>query len=88
MRRYCRPTVSTVSTVSTAPTLPSNNNEGEVVGTSAFARAAGRLSAHFGAADGDAGDPVAVWATRFGRVAGLIVFVALAVYLVHTYLWP
>jgi hypothetical protein len=60
-------------------------HEGEVVGTSAFARAADRLGAHFGAADRDPNDAVEVWGSRVGRGFGLVAFVALAVYLFVTY---
>ena len=59
--------------------------EGEIVGTSAFARAADRLGGHFGAGDRDPGDRVEVWATRLGRGLGLVAFVALAVYLYISY---
>lgn len=59
--------------------------EGEVVGTSAFARVADRLAAHFGAADRNKDDAAELWGARVGRGLGLLAFVALAIYLVVTY---
>jgi hypothetical protein len=58
---------------------------GEVVGTSAFARAADRLISHFGAADRNKDDPAELWGARVGRGLGLAAFVALAIYLIVTY---
>jgi hypothetical protein len=60
-------------------------DEGEVVATSAFARVADRLAAHFGAADRNPEDPAELWGARIGRGLGLVAFVALAIYLVATY---
>jgi hypothetical protein len=58
---------------------------GEVVGTSAFARATDRLISHFGAADRNKDDPAELWGARVGRGLGLAAFVALAIYLIVTY---
>ena len=58
---------------------------GEVVGSSAFARAADRLVSHFGAADRNKDDPAELWGARVGRGLGLAAFVALAIYLIVTY---
>jgi hypothetical protein len=55
--------------------------DGEIVGTSAFARAADRLVGHFGAADRNKDDPAELWGARVGRGLGLLAFVALAIYL-------
>lgn len=59
--------------------------DGEVVGSSAFARAADRLVSHFGAADRNRDDPAELWGARVGRAFGLLAFVALAIYLVVAY---
>jgi hypothetical protein len=59
--------------------------EGEVVGSSAFARAADRLVKHFGAADRNQDDAAELWGARVGRLLGLAAFVALAIYLVVSY---
>jgi hypothetical protein len=59
--------------------------DGEVVGTSAFARAADRLGAHFGAGDRNPNDAIEIWGSRVGRGLGLVGFVALAVYFFVTY---
>ena len=59
--------------------------DGEVVGTSAFARTTDRLVRHFVAADRARNDPAEVWGARVGRGLGLVAFVALAIYLIVTY---
>jgi hypothetical protein len=64
--------------------------QGEVVGTSAMARAARasleRAGNHLGAADAPADDPIEVWGTRIGRGLGVVFFVGLLVYMAVTYL--
>lgn len=59
--------------------------DSEALGTSRFAATADRAVGHFGARDADRGDPVEVWGTRIGRIAGLVAFIGLAVYLIFTY---
>jgi hypothetical protein len=58
---------------------------------SSLADAARRAVDHFGgkdavgAAEGGGTDPIELWGRRIGRILSLIVFVALAIYLVATY---
>lgn len=63
--------------------------DGEVIGTSGFARtmrAAGdRLGGHFAASDADPDDRIEIWGRRIGRGLALIVAVGLLVHLVLTY---
>jgi len=58
--------------------------DSETVGTSSFARTASRVSAHFRADDGGE-DRIEVLGKRIGRGLSLVAFVALAIYLVFTY---
>jgi len=64
--------------------------QGEVVGTSAMARAARasleRAGNHLGAADAPADDPIEIWGTRIGRGLGVVFFIGLLVYMAVTYL--
>ena len=63
--------------------------DGEVIGSSTFARTAqttaDRLAAHFSAADAPAEDGVEVWGRRIGRGLALAAALALVVHLVGTY---
>ena len=63
--------------------------DGEVIGTSGFARtlhdAGERLGGHFAARDADPADPIEVWGRRIGRGLALVVAGALIVHLVLTY---
>lgn len=63
--------------------------DGEVIGSSGFARtlaqAGDRLEAHFGGADADPDDRVEVWGRRIGRTLGLVFAVLLVVHLLRTY---
>ncbi|MEM7566367.1 MAG: hypothetical protein AAF321_03965 [Pseudomonadota bacterium] len=52
--------------------------QGEIAGSSAFARAAN----HMRAKDADADDPIEVWGTRIGRGLALLFALALVVWLV------
>lgn len=61
-------------------------SQGEVVGTSAMARAAKRAGDHLAGADAPADDPIEVWGTRIGRGLGVVFFVFLVIYLAVTYL--
>ena len=59
---------------------------GEVIGTSAFRRAAEGTLSHFAARDAQGKDWTEVWGRRIARIAALAVLVLLAVHLVVTYL--
>lgn len=56
-------------------------NTSEVVGTSAFARAANKARDHMSATDKDADDPVEVWATRVARALAVLAFAYLVYFL-------
>lgn len=58
----------------------------EVLGTSALRRAANSAVDHFGARDADKDDWAEIWGKRIGRIVSLFAFIALAIYLVVTYL--
>ncbi len=51
--------------------------QGEIAGSSAFARAANHMSA----GDRDADDPIEVWGTRIGRGLALVFAIGLVVWL-------
>ncbi|NLH83119.1 MAG: hypothetical protein GX458_20090 [Phyllobacteriaceae bacterium] len=63
--------------------------DGEVIGSSAFARTAqattDRVVAHFSAADASGEDAIEVWGRRIGRGLALLAVGALLVHLVGTY---
>ncbi len=44
------------------------------------------VSAHLSAVDADPADPIEVLGTRIGRILGLIAFVAMAAWLIFTFL--
>lgn len=56
-------------------------NTSEVVGTSAFVRAANKARDHMSAADKAADDPVEIWATRIARVLAVCAFAYLVYFL-------
>lgn len=56
-------------------------NESETVGTSSLARIAMRAQNHMSGADADPDDPIEIWGRRIGRALSLVVFVALAIWL-------
>ncbi|MCB1482696.1 MAG: hypothetical protein KDJ55_12190 [Rhodobiaceae bacterium] len=58
----------------------------EVIGTSAFTRAAKGAFDHFSASDANAGDWTEVWGKRIARAMSLIILIALAVHLTVTYI--
>ena len=55
--------------------------DSEVVGTSSFVRTAGKVRDHLAAAEADQDDQVEVWARRAARIASLIAFILLALWL-------
>jgi hypothetical protein len=63
--------------------------DGEVIGTSGFARtlhrAGDRLGGHFTARDADPGDRIEIWGRRIGRGLALVVVGVLIVHLFLTY---
>ncbi|TBW40120.1 hypothetical protein EYW49_05405 [Siculibacillus lacustris] len=63
--------------------------DGEVLGTSGFARtlrhAGERLGGHFAGADADPADPVEIWGRRISRGLALLAVLALIAHLVLTY---
>lgn len=63
--------------------------DGEVLGTSGFARtlrrAGDQLGGHFAGRDADPGDPIEIWGRRIGRGLALVAVGALIVHLVVTY---
>lgn len=63
--------------------------DGEVIGTSAFARSlratGDRLGAHFSASEADADDAIEIWGRRIGRGLALVAAAALIVHLLVTY---
>lgn len=62
--------------------------DSEVVGTSRLAAVARRMRSRLTAEDKAAADPVERWATRAGRGLGAFALLALAVYLLATYVFP
>ena len=60
--------------------------ESETIVGSTFVRMADRAQKHMSAADKNANDPVEIWGTRIGRVAGLIFAVGLVIYLFKSYI--
>lgn len=56
--------------------------DAEVVGTSSFVRTAGKVRDHLAAAEADQDDKVEVWARRAARIASVIAFILLAVWLI------
>ena len=57
--------------------------EGEALGTSAFARTANKAKEHLAAGDVDPDDPIEVWGTRIGRIAGAVFAIFLVLWLVN-----
>ena len=43
-----------------------------------------RAKRHFSAGDADAADPIEVWGTRIGRILGLLVLIAMFIWLVSS----
>lgn len=72
-------------------TLDRAQRDSETLGTSALARGARQAADHFAARDavGDsesgATDPIELWGRRIGRALSAVGFVALAIYLIVTY---
>lgn len=66
--------------------LERTTEQGEVLGTSAFRRAAENARDHFGASEADKDDWAELWGRRIGRTLSLVGLIALAVYLTVTYL--
>ncbi|MBB4303620.1 hypothetical protein GGD81_002667 [Rhodobium orientis] len=62
--------------------------EAETIGSSSYTRVARQAADHFSGKDADAGDRIEVWGRRIGRIAGLIFFIGLVLYLVATYVMP
>ncbi|MCT8268443.1 hypothetical protein NYQ83_14270 [Afifella sp. JA880] len=62
------------------------HRDSEAVGTSSFARAAGRAKDHLAGADAPANDRVEVWGRRVGRGLSIVFVMWLLWYLVSTYL--
>ena len=60
--------------------------ESETIVGSTFVRMADRAQKHMSAAGKNANDPVEIWGTRIGRVAGLIFAVVLVIYLFKSYI--
>lgn len=63
-------------------------NDSETIGTSSMARVADRARAHLAADDADKDDTVELWGRRIGRALSVIGFIALAIYLIITYVVP
>ncbi|UGY09963.1 hypothetical protein [Phyllobacterium pellucidum] len=42
----------------------------------------GRAKRHFSAQDADAADPIEIWGTRIGRLLGLLVLIAMFIWLI------
>ena len=61
-------------------------SQGEVVGTSAMARAAKKAGDHLSGADAPENDPIEIWGTRIGRGLGVVFFIGLVIYMAVTYL--
>ena len=59
--------------------------EGELFASTPLPSAAERSRDHFAARDVDGADRVELWATRTGRILGLILFLVLAAWLLITY---
>lgn len=59
------------------------SNEGESLGTSSFARVANNAKDHLGAAEIDENDPIELWGTRIGRIAGAIFAIILVLWLIN-----
>lgn len=64
------------------------NQTSEVVGTSAFRRAAQGTLDHFSASDAEGGEWAELWGRRIGRALSAVVIVILVVHLVTTYILP
>lgn len=59
--------------------------DGEVIGTSGFARTISKAGDHFAGRDADPDDRIEIWGRRIGRGLALIAVGALIVHLVATY---
>ena len=66
--------------------LESVHRDSETVGASSMRRTAERTRDHFMGRDAPEGDNVELWGKRIGRTLSLIVFIALAYYLVITHI--
>ncbi|MGO4447859.1 hypothetical protein AB4Y96_02950 [Phyllobacterium sp. TAF24] len=53
-------------------------------GKSAVERTVNRTKGHFTAEDADAADPIEIWGTRIGRVLGLLVLIAMFIWLISS----
>lgn len=56
--------------------------DSDVVGTSALARSVERAGDHFAARDADQKDFAELWGTRIARLASVIAFIVLALWLI------
>ncbi|NRG16961.1 hypothetical protein HPQ64_04605 [Rhizobiales bacterium] len=66
--------------------LEAVHRDSDTIGQSALARTANRVRDHFAAQDKEEDDPIEVWGSRIGRLAGLIFAIGLVIYLAVTYL--
>ncbi|QND51069.1 hypothetical protein HB779_03555 [Phyllobacterium sp. 628] len=58
------------------------NRESAAAGNSVIDRNVARAKNHFNADDADAEDPIEIWGTRIGRVLGLLVLVAMIIWVI------
>ncbi|MEM5502550.1 MULTISPECIES: hypothetical protein [Ahrensia] len=63
--------------------LNSVNTNSEVVGTSSLVRTANKTRDHLLGADADQEDKIEVWGKRIGRGLSIVVFIALAIWLLN-----
>lgn len=66
-------------------TLDRLESQTETLGSSAFVRMADKARTHFTAAEVDQEDRIEVWASRVGRILGLLFAIGLVIHLVSTY---
>ncbi|MXN64962.1 hypothetical protein GR183_08590 [Stappia sp. GBMRC 2046] len=66
--------------------LEAVHRDSDTIGQSALARTANRVRDHFAAQDKPEDDPIEVWGSRIGRIAGLVFAILLVGYLAVTYL--
>ncbi len=68
--------------------LDAVDRDSETIGRSTFVRAADKTRDHFLAHDKAEEDPIEIWGSRIGRLAGLAFAIGLVVYLAVTYVLP
>ncbi len=61
-------------------------DEGDNIGRSSTAHMAKKFADRMNAKDINPDDGIELWGTRIGRILGLIVFIALAIYLIFEYI--